>query len=257
MFPRIFCFFGNTCVSICSQFSQPWQCAGSSNIEIYFNAAFCETQILLTNAKLIVHGDTWPGTWWTIGRKKKKYAVHYTKQPRYRLLRQFVNLLIFSSLVRPSLLPDTYWRLISWLGFTPSLPVILAIPNSFSFIFLFLKKHTPHTPHTHTVISPCGMLHAPRDPLLISKAPHTPPPKTDFMSLNQNCSQRTISTKLLRMSWSAVLLIRLSSQSSPGIHSCLLRLGESTLENITHGRIGGEGFLFFSVFFFIYLIFIF
>lgn len=95
------------------------------------------------------------------------------------------------------------------------------------------KTHTPQS----TVISLCGMLHAPRDPLLISK-PSTPPPKTDFMSPNQNCPHTTISTKLLRMSWSAVLLICLSSQSSPGIHSCLLCLGASTLENITHGRRG-------------------
>lgn len=83
------------------------------------------------------------------------------------------------------------------------------------------------------------MLHAPRDPLLISKLPKAPP-KTDFMSPNQNCPQRTISTKLLRMSWSAVLLICLSSQPSPDIHSCLLRLSKSTLENITHGRDGGD-----------------
>lgn len=42
------------------------------------------------------------------------------------------------------------------------------------------------------------------------------------------------------MSWPAVLLICLSSQASPGIHSCLLRLSGSTLENITHGRDGRD-----------------
>lgn len=64
--------------------------------------------------------------------------------------------------------------------------------------------------------------------------------KPDFISQNENCPHRTISTKVLRMSWSAVLLICFSSQSSPGIHSCLVRLSESTCENITLERDGGD-----------------
>lgn len=83
---------------------------------------------------------------------------------------------------------------------------------------------------------PPPVLHALRDPLQISR--HWP--QTDFLSPNQKCPQRSISAKLLRMSWPAVLLICLSSQASPGIHSCLLRFSESTLENITHGRDGGD-----------------
>lgn len=93
----------------------------------------------------------------------------------------------------------------------------------------------PH-PRAASPFSLCIILHALRDPLQISR----PWPWTDFLSPNQKCPQRSISAKLLRMSWPAVLLICLSSQASPGIRSCLLRLRESTLENITHGRDGGD-----------------
>lgn len=90
-------------------------------------------------------------------------------------LSQLVNVFIFSSLVQPSLLPDTWtcWRLISWLGFIPSLPVTLPL-------FLSHTHTRTHTAHTHTVISPYGMLHAPRDPPLISKAPNAALPKNWF-----------------------------------------------------------------------------
>lgn len=140
---------------------------------------------------------------------------------------------------------------ISWPRFflIPSTPATLALLTPIDCrgllsllrdcLSLSLKSTGIHTPQSAT-ISLCDMLHAPRDPLLISKPP-TPPLKTDFRSPKQNCPQRTISTKLLRMSWWAVSLICLSSQSSPGIHSCLLRLSESTLENITRGRGGGGG----------------
>lgn len=127
----------------------------------------------------------------------------------------------------------------------PSGPVDLARPNlsickvQFHFFGVFsLKKIPPQTPtpRAASLFSLCIILHALRDPLQISRLW----PWTDFLSLNQKCPQRSISAKLLRMSWPAVLLICLSSQASPGIRSCLLRLSESTLENITHGRDGGD-----------------
>lgn len=123
----------------------------------------------------------------------------------------------------------------------PARPNLSVCKVQFHFLVCFpSKKKKPHpltaTPRAASPFSLCIILHALRDPLQISR----PWPRTDFLSPNQKCPQRSISAKLLRMSWPAVLLICLSSQASPGIRSCLLRLSESTLENITHGRDGGD-----------------
>lgn len=132
----------------------------------------------------------------------------------------------------------TYQRL--WSRFASG-PVDLARPNLFGckvqfHFFGVFSLNPPNPPRAASPLSLCIILHALRDPLQISR----PWPRTDFLSPNQKCPQRSISAKLLRMSWPAVLLICLSSQASSGIRSCLLRLTESTLENITHGRDGGD-----------------
>lgn len=58
-FPRIFYFFGNTCVPICSQFVKPWQTSVSSNIQNFLKVMFHETYD--GNKRLIVNSKNMTG----------------------------------------------------------------------------------------------------------------------------------------------------------------------------------------------------
>lgn len=90
-------------------------------------------------------------------------------------------------------------------------------PFGFRGLLLFLSVAQSHTPPKQHHL-PVWHASCAGDPLQISK-PHThkrPKQKTDFRSPKQNCPQRTISTKLLRLSWWAVSLICLSPTVQPG-----------------------------------------
>lgn len=92
-----------------------------------------------------------------------------------------------------------------------------------------------NTPQSNTS-SLCDMLHAPRDPLLISNPWH------HNQKLISGLQSRTVHRGLAPQScyaW-ASKLSHWSAFPHSQVLSCLLRLSESTSENITHRRGGGD-----------------